>query len=593
LVGHDAGGAAGSNDAVRIGPDEAVRARRAGGSTGSGVADAEGRLLWVDQAFCRIAGRPRAALVGADFAEVLALDPEITAGAVPDRGLVRLPGESGASAVWVAPLGPQGAPSAYVIELPGDRASLESTPADSRPPVAVFTLDWYGNLTGGWGAAEDLAVFGAGALSEPPGGAVPFSELVRRSLDGVSSAGLVLVEGIPWEVHLFPVGPNYDGGAVVGVVTVLPARRFPAVPGPKDRQAALADLARYALRGAGRALLLDEAVRLVHGALDSEVSLFEYVPDPAWRLRGPAFFPSGPPVVATTATAASYRAGTPDPSGRSLAVTIEGSPAVGVLAVYLGPDRRFDAEEAAFVSDAADIVAVALRRMAGDEHQYRAALHDPLTGLPNRALILDHLGLALARAERQPSPVAVLFIDLVGFKLVNDTLGHDVGDALLVAVAERLFGLLRPADTLGRLGGDEFLVVCGDLAGEAEARAVAGRLASAFERPFPLEGRDVHAAASIGLSLSRRGTSPASLLAEADAAMYEAKMFGGAPVAYRTRMRRDPETGTGGEALGPAPHAALVAPLLGGHLQGLLSRLAEMVEAVGEAGPLDGDARDN
>lgn len=152
------------------------------------------------------------------------------------------------------------------------------------------------------------------------------------------------------------------------------------------------------------------------------------------------------------------------------------------------------------------------------------ALHDPLTDLPNRALLLDRLKNALAHADRVPGSVALLFIDLDRFKQVNDRLGHDVGDALLVQVAERLLQAIRAADTAARLGGDEFVVLCAEVAGEAEARVIAGRVAQGFARPFRVGHRHVRLTASVGIGIATgRDTRPEDLLSRADAAMYRAK----------------------------------------------------------------------
>ena len=165
------------------------------------------------------------------------------------------------------------------------------------------------------------------------------------------------------------------------------------------------------------------------------------------------------------------------------------------------------------------------------------AFHDPLTGLPNRALFLDRLAHALARSERQGAAVAVLFVDLDNFKVVNDSLGHSVGDALLSEVAARLTACARAGDTVARLGGDEFTLLLEDLPGREEAVEVAARLAASLAVPIALEGRIFTVTASIGLALSsltEADTSAIStpgaigqdLLREADVAMYQAKNGG-------------------------------------------------------------------
>jgi diguanylate cyclase (GGDEF)-like protein len=117
------------------------------------------------------------------------------------------------------------------------------------------------------------------------------------------------------------------------------------------------------------------------------------------------------------------------------------------------------------------------------EHQ---ALHDPLTGLPNRLLFSDRLAQALARARRRKEPIAMLFMDLDNFKVVNDSLGHEVGDRLLKAVAGRLRDQLRPEDTIARLGGDEFAVLIEGFASVSDATAVAERIAQILRDPVPL-----------------------------------------------------------------------------------------------------------
>ena len=159
-----------------------------------------------------------------------------------------------------------------------------------------------------------------------------------------------------------------------------------------------------------------------------------------------------------------------------------------------------------------------------EERLVHQALHDPLSGLPNRVLLRDRLAHALARAGRQPDSVAVLFLDLDHFKVVNDSLGHDVADRLLVTVARRLQTALRPADTVARLGGDEFVVLCEDISGEAEAVQVAQRVLDAVSAPTLIGNHEITVTASIGVALPAGvNPSPDTLLRDADAAMYRAK----------------------------------------------------------------------
>ncbi|HTD07554.1 MAG TPA: EAL domain-containing protein [Solirubrobacteraceae bacterium] len=155
------------------------------------------------------------------------------------------------------------------------------------------------------------------------------------------------------------------------------------------------------------------------------------------------------------------------------------------------------------------------------------ATHDPLTGLPNRTLILDRVEQMLARSTRNQTPVAALFIDVDNFKTINDTLGHGVGDELLRAVAARLEGVVRHADALGRLGGDEFVVIAEELSLAAGPELVAERLLEALKHPFKLGADETRltVTASIGIAVGERGSAE-ELLRDADIAMYRAKWDG-------------------------------------------------------------------
>jgi diguanylate cyclase (GGDEF)-like protein len=154
------------------------------------------------------------------------------------------------------------------------------------------------------------------------------------------------------------------------------------------------------------------------------------------------------------------------------------------------------------------------------------AFRDALTRLPNRALFQDRVAHALARAERRAGVLAVLFVDLDGFKDTNDSLGHAAGDQLLCKVAERLRGCVRTADTAARLGGDEFGVLLEDLSGQDEAAGMASRLLEALAAPFVVSGREVTVGASIGIALNSRTDTVDTLLRSADVAMYAVKEGG-------------------------------------------------------------------
>ena len=166
----------------------------------------------------------------------------------------------------------------------------------------------------------------------------------------------------------------------------------------------------------------------------------------------------------------------------------------------------------------------AIERKRAEEALARAALHDPLTGLLNRTGFLDRLSHALAR--RNAGAVAVLFCDLDHFKQVNDSLGHVAGDDLLRQVAERIAPQLRPADTLARFGGDEFIALLEDLPDPADAQLVAERIIGAFDDAFDVGGQTVHIGCSIGITLAAEHVTPADMLRDADTAMYVAKDAG-------------------------------------------------------------------
>jgi diguanylate cyclase (GGDEF)-like protein/PAS domain S-box-containing protein len=208
----------------------------------------------------------------------------------------------------------------------------------------------------------------------------------------------------------------------------------------------------------------------------------------------------------------------------------DGQRVLGVLDVYSRQPGEPSAEERQIASLVTHLAAIAIERKEFEDRLAHQSLHDPLTGLPNRTLFLDRLAQAIARCRRTRSQVAVLFFDLDRFKVVNDSLGHDAGDELLVAVARRLESVVRPGDTVARFGGDELTVLCEDLpATDARRRAVeiAERLSATISTPFTLNTNETFLSASIGIALAANGDErPEELLRDADAAMYHAKELG-------------------------------------------------------------------
>jgi diguanylate cyclase (GGDEF)-like protein len=193
----------------------------------------------------------------------------------------------------------------------------------------------------------------------------------------------------------------------------------------------------------------------------------------------------------------------------------------GALAISVNTLRDTDGAHLLCMRDASG----ELQTRRALEHR---ALHDPLTNLPNRALLRDRLAVALARRVRQGTAVGVIFIDLDDFKSVNDEYGHAVGDELLVSVAQRLLREVREGDTVARYGGDEFVVLCEDLINEHTAEPLARRLGGAIAQPVTVGDRLLEIAASVGVVVEADpSTDPEALLARADAEMYRHKRRSG------------------------------------------------------------------
>jgi diguanylate cyclase (GGDEF)-like protein/PAS domain S-box-containing protein len=321
------------------------------------------------------------------------------------------------------------------------------------------------------------------------------------------------------------------------------------------QQAAVATLGEHALEGASTAELMHEATMRAAEILDVDVSSVlepaaedgflvqragygwppeadtgNLIPSGAGSQSGFTIVSDSPVVVCDwSAERRFHQSDTLRNLGirSGLTVVIEGTRGpFGVLGVHSRRPRTYSRGDVDFLQSLANVLGDALERQSIEDDIRHRALHDPLTGLPNRALFLDRVEHALARLGRRTSLAAIMFLDLDHFKLINDSLGHHVGDELLAAAAPRLSQAVRVSDTVARFGGDEFGVLLEDIRSPRDAIETAERIASSFARPFVLgDGRHV-VSTSIGIALARGGERPQELIRDADAAMYRAKERG-------------------------------------------------------------------
>jgi diguanylate cyclase (GGDEF)-like protein/PAS domain S-box-containing protein len=313
------------------------------------------------------------------------------------------------------------------------------------------------------------------------------------------------------------LGTNlFDDPAVAGMV--ITARDVTDRRARLERQAAISDLGREVLRATTLEASLEAAGRvikhIVHAHRCRIVGILEH--EDSHRQPGGD--------------------GIDEPHDRAESTTFDDLPSlrvpVGDLEEPLAHIEVFKnapttPEDEQFVEGVSGIVLSAIVRFGAEDAIRHQAMHDPLTGLPNRSLFNDRLEHALSRHARTAGYVAVMIVDLDGFKNVNDSLGHLTGDALLIAVAERFEARLRGFDTIARLGGDEFAILFDQLDAADQAGRVAQRVLDTLVSPLQLPGREVAIGASVGIALTNVSHTKADrLLADADAAMYRAKREG-------------------------------------------------------------------
>jgi diguanylate cyclase (GGDEF)-like protein/PAS domain S-box-containing protein len=321
------------------------------------------------------------------------------------------------------------------------------------------------------------------------------------------------------------------------------------------QQSAVARLGELALERPDMDALQDEACRLVAETLDVNMTfVLDHVRGSWMRVRAGTGWPEG--FVGSELEVRSFGGSMPGSRYADGALVIDDLPSnselrgrplrangvislamvligerdtpVGLLGAHTRTPRRFLPEDIDFLNTVAHVLAGALERVRVEEQIRHDALHDSLTGLPNRTLLLDRLEMALARARRDGTQVAVLFLDLDRLKVLNDSIGHGAGDDLLRAVGPRLLPLLRDSDTVARFGGDEFAVVLQGIGGDTCALEVSERIVRAFERPFLVAGKPRMSSASVGIVVTdpEIPRTAAELLSDADAAMYRCKERG-------------------------------------------------------------------
>ena len=320
----------------------------------------------------------------------------------------------------------------------------------------------------------------AGAVSHDV--SVPLSAAIFVGVDSLGYVAAILARGYPWALPLL---------AMPLVTLLYAARAYKQANDNRAVMAALFDAARGAHQASTShdilAILLDKTRTMLHA--------------PAAALR------------------------TAPPGRREIGVLL---PDLADGPTWLvAPEQPHAPHRAQRTLDMLGAIAVeslSRARLVGE--MAHLARHDPLTGLPNRALFADRVELGVALCKRSPRPMAVLYIDLDGFKGVNDSLGHDAGDQLLIAVAQRLRTCVRPGDTVGRLGGDEFAVLLQEMKSDAGATEVADRILVALRQPLRISGIDVSIGASIGVAIRSDEDGANTLLRHSDLAMYRAKETG-------------------------------------------------------------------
>ena len=323
-----------------------------------------------------------------------------------------------------------------------------------------------------------------------------------------------------------------------------------------EQQAAIAALGRMALSATDEQSFIDEAAAILDEHADMVFATFVCTPNNRELVRGSVSKTAAISLghrsldgvvlpldtggvwsrLLTTATAEvlddaaaslALRLGQPVGQAGWITIRVKNHAFGGVIAGKRNASATFSPGDILFLETLGSVMGSALDRRRSESELEHQATHDPLTALPNRTLLRDRLVGAIQRLERTPGTVAVLFVDIDNFKVINDSLGHDRGDQLLQAMSARLQSAVRPGDVVARFGGDEFVVLCDNLSGIDEAERVGERIGALAASPFLLDGSQYVVSVSTGIAATTSATSTAGdLLRDADSAMYQAKLAG-------------------------------------------------------------------
>ncbi|EIV93392.1 EAL domain-containing protein [Frankia sp. QA3] len=539
-----------------------------------------GRLRRANAAACNLLGQSEAELVGTYWQDVTV--PEERAlwheeihrpgrHQPPSRRLVRLrrPDHSTVHVLVTSATVPGPAGREILSQL--QDVSDEITANDrlrlilDHTPVSMFLMDRAGLVL----ASEGLLDATLTRLTEHPDVSVftLFEDLpdavglVRAALDGHPVHDVLEAFGRYFDLHLIPIeGPDGEVSYLTCVATDVTEHQqaLATLRTRSDEQAMVADLGQQALESLDATTMWTHAARILAEHLTAGTVRIHELDDAGQRTRiladvsaDPARTTHTDPARTDPAWAGGRRTDgawcPPRPATRTTAgghdlvvATGRGDRPLAVVEVSRpSPAPAFSEQDAQFVRSVGAVLGAAAVRFRMEDEIRRQSLRDGLTGLPNRTALLDRLDRALRRARGDGTRIGVLFIDLDGFKTVNDTLGHQAGDHLLRLTADRLEHAVRPADVVGRLSGDEFAVLCENIDSPAAVEAIADRVLATLDTPCMLRERTILLSASVGIALSEPETADGEdLLNAADIAMYAAKRRGpGRRLAFDEVMR--------------------------------------------------------